>query len=66
MVPASYILSSISTNLPDFISNDKDKKKIAREQWWTESEAMQEAMGISASKLFSEEKARKFIMSGQF
>ena len=34
-------------------------------QWWTESEAMQEAIGVSASKLFGEEKARKYTMSGQ-
>ena len=65
MVPASYILSSISTHLPDFVGNDKDKKKAAMAQWWTESESMQAAIGESASKLFGDEKARKYIMSGQ-
>ena len=63
-MPPSYILSSISTHLPDFVGTDKDKKKAAMSQWWTESEAMQAAIGNSASKLFGEEKARKYIMSG--
>ena len=64
MVPTSYILSSISTHLPDFICNDNDKRKSARTQWWEESEDMQKALDVTASRVFGEDKARKYIMSG--
>ena len=64
MVPTSYILSSISTYIPDFISNDTEKKKAARAQWWEECEAMQGALDVTASRVFDKTKARKYIMSG--
>lgn len=64
MLPPAYVLSSISTHLPDFISRDKDKQKVAKSQWWKECEDMQNALEITAKKVFDEETARKYIMSG--
>lgn len=65
-VPAVYILSSISTHIPDFLSEDNDKKKAAKNQWWEESQQMQEGLEETAMKVFDVEKARKYIMSGIF
>ncbi|WAR22531.1 NWD1-like protein [Mya arenaria] len=62
-VPASYVLSSISTNLPDFISTDREKQKVAKQQWWEESGKMQDWLDAAARAAFDHERARKFIMS---
>ncbi|XP_053376600.1 NACHT domain- and WD repeat-containing protein 1-like [Mercenaria mercenaria] len=62
-VPPAYILSSVSTHIPDFLSNDKDKQKVAKDQWWEESQEMQEALLETVKKAFDKNKARKYIMS---
>ncbi|KAH3785932.1 hypothetical protein DPMN_164028, partial [Dreissena polymorpha] len=62
-VPPAYILASISTHLPDFISKDRDKQKVAKEQWLKESEQMQDALESAATRVFDQETARKYIIS---
>ena len=64
-MPPEYVLSPISTHLPAFIGNNKEEKKAAKETWWKENETMQEALEQSALKVFDEQKARSFIMSGK-
>ena len=63
-VPPAYTLSPISSRLPDFISSDREKKKQAKQSWWDESDKMQYVLGVTATKVFDEERARKYIMSG--
>ncbi|KAH3785950.1 hypothetical protein DPMN_164046 [Dreissena polymorpha] len=63
-VPPAYILASISTHLPDFISMDRDRQKVGKEQWWKESEQMQHALESAATRVFDQETARKYIISG--
>ncbi|KAH3692060.1 hypothetical protein DPMN_194937 [Dreissena polymorpha] len=62
-VPPAYILASISTHLPDFISKDKNRQKVAKEEWWKESELMQDALESAATRVFDPETARKYIIS---
>ncbi|KAH3832819.1 hypothetical protein DPMN_106116 [Dreissena polymorpha] len=62
-VPPAYILASISTHLPDFISMDRDRQKVGKEQWWKESEQMQHALESAATRVFDQETARKYIIS---
>ena len=62
--PESYVVSSISTKIPDFISSDQEKKKKAKSQWWSESEKMQATLETVATKVFDADKARKYIRSG--
>ena len=64
MVPISYVLSSISTHLPDFICNDNERRIPAKSQWWQECEDMQKALDVTASRVFGKDNARKYIMSG--
>ena len=63
-VPPCYVLSSVSTKIPDFVSSDQEKKKVAKSQWWKESEKMQTILESVASKVFDADKARKYIRSG--
>ncbi|XP_060597775.1 NACHT domain- and WD repeat-containing protein 1-like [Ruditapes philippinarum] len=62
-VPPTYILLSVSTHIPDFLSEDKEKKKIAKNKWLEESQIMQEALSGTAKKVFDEETARKYLQS---
>lgn len=54
-----YVLQKISTDLVDYNSEDNEKRKKARDQWWAEFEIMQKALKIAASKLKCQER-RKF------
>ena len=63
-VPPMYVLLSISHHLPDFTSDDKDKKKAAKETWWKESDDVQEALIQAAQKVFDVEKTRQMTVSG--
>ncbi|KAH3895797.1 hypothetical protein DPMN_019963 [Dreissena polymorpha] len=62
-VPPAYILTSISTHIPEYISKDKGMQKGAKEQWTKESEQMQDALESAATRVFDQEKARKYIIS---
>lgn len=64
MVPPAYTLSPISMYFPDFLSQEKEKQKAAKNLWWAECDAMQQSLGTVAKKLFDKETARKYIMSG--
>jgi histidinol phosphatase-like PHP family hydrolase len=57
---------SVSTHIPDFLSEDEEKKKIAKNKWWEESQIMQEALSETAKKVFDKETARKYIQSGNY
>ena len=65
-IPPSYIVSSISAKIPDFVSPDEEKKKKAKAQWWEESEKMQATLETVASTVFDADKARKYIRSGTY
>ncbi|KAL4232336.1 hypothetical protein ACF0H5_009907 [Mactra antiquata] len=62
-VPPTYILASISTHIPDFICNDTERKKVAKNQWWEECQKMQDTLEETAKLVFDEETSRKYIMS---
>jgi hypothetical protein len=64
-VPPQYVLHSISTHLPDFISTDPDRKSTAKATWWQESENFQEAMTAAAEEVLDADAARKYIWSGK-
>ena len=64
MLPPTYVLDSISTHLPDFVSTNKDKQKVAKAQWYEECEQMQNTLEETAKHVFNSEQARKYIMSG--
>lgn len=64
-MPQSYVLQSISTYLPDFLSTDKDKKSAAQNQWWEDSEIIRDALE-KASQVLDPKDAQKYIMSGKF
>ena len=63
-MPSAYVLSPISSLLPDFLSHDDDRKNAAKYTWWAESERIQTALYVTATKIFNKEIARKYIMSG--
>jgi hypothetical protein len=65
-VPPAYILLSVSTHIPDFLSEDEGKKKVAKNKWWEESQIMQEALSETAKKVFDKETARQYIQSGNY
>ena len=56
---AEYVLQKISTILVDYNSEDNEKRKKARDHWWSEFEIMQKALKVAASKLKCQER-RKF------
>ncbi|XP_060587443.1 NACHT domain- and WD repeat-containing protein 1-like isoform X3 [Ruditapes philippinarum] len=62
-LPPVYVVHPISFHIPDFVSQDKDKKNAARTQWWSESEAIQAALEEVAQKRFDTETARKYMRS---
>ncbi|KAL5015965.1 hypothetical protein ScPMuIL_005554 [Solemya velum] len=61
-VPQAYILQSISTHLPDFLSSDPSKKSAAKEEWWNDSEIIRDALE-DASQALDPKDAQKYIMS---
>lgn len=63
-VPQAYILQSISTHLPDFLSSDPSKKSAAKEEWWNDSEIIRDALE-DASQALDPKDAQKYIMSGK-
>eukprot|EP00050_Salpingoeca_kvevrii_P006534 m.290010 g.290010 ORF g.290010 m.290010 type:complete len:1604 (-) comp12228_c0_seq1:130-4941(-) len=62
-VPARYVLSPISTHLPDFLSSDKESQRAASTEWWKLFERMQHALRYAATSALSPEAAEKYIMS---
>ncbi|KAL5016270.1 hypothetical protein ScPMuIL_005859 [Solemya velum] len=62
VVPPSYVLQSISTHIPDFLSSDSKKRNNAKNIWSTESEKMREALE-EASQVLNPKDAQKYIMS---
>ncbi|KAL3864383.1 hypothetical protein ACJMK2_006070 [Sinanodonta woodiana] len=62
-VPPVYVLDAISVHLPDFLSKDEKRKKVARNTWSDESELMQKAIGETSMRIFDEATARKYAMS---
>ncbi|KAH3887306.1 hypothetical protein DPMN_011322 [Dreissena polymorpha] len=61
--PPVYVAFPISTHLPDFISNDKEKKDAAKKAWWGEMETLQRTLEEVAQRVFDAETAHKFIRS---
>ncbi|KAK3590255.1 hypothetical protein CHS0354_041333 [Potamilus streckersoni] len=62
-VPPVYILDAISIHLPDFLSKDEERRKVAKNTWWKESELMQRALEETSMKIFEDATARKYVMS---
>lgn len=63
-VPEMYVSHPVSFNIPDYISKDKEKKNVAKKQWWKESDIIQSTLEDIAQKVFDVQTARKYIRSG--
>ena len=63
-LPPTYIASRISSKLPDFKSEEKEKRDAAKKKWWAESELIQNTLEEVALKIFDAERARKYVRSG--
>ena len=62
-VPPVFTLVPVSFHLPDFICDDKDRKDTAKKQWWEESDAMQDAVELAATKVLGSSEAEKYVIS---
>ena len=47
------------------MSHDQEKKKSAKNVWWTESEALQKILSETALKVLGEKEAMKYIISSK-
>ncbi|KAK7479964.1 hypothetical protein BaRGS_00028791, partial [Batillaria attramentaria] len=56
-VPPTYILQPISSQYPDFLSNEEAARKQAANQWWRDNEIMHEALSQAAVACLSKERA---------
>ncbi|XP_070204069.1 uncharacterized protein [Littorina saxatilis] len=62
-VPATYILQPISSQLPDYLSNQEEPRSKAANQWWEENELMQTAIGQAAVTYLGKERAHAILQS---
>ncbi|CAH1788164.1 unnamed protein product [Owenia fusiformis] len=63
-VPVSYILQPIDTHLPDYVSEDSEKKGAAKQTWWEDSTLMHAALqDASFEVLAGDAKGDKYTIS---
>ena len=51
MLKSEYVLQKISSIIPEYNDEDNVKRKLARNEWWSEFEMMQKALKAAASTL---------------
>ncbi|KAK3095848.1 hypothetical protein FSP39_019955 [Pinctada imbricata] len=61
--PPEYVLLPINHNIPQYLSQNEDEQKTAKDQWWKESEEMVLALREASGKLLSEKDASKYTIS---
>lgn len=59
-----YVLQSISTIFPEFLSSEDEKRLEAKKKWWEDNDAMQEALYSAATKALGDTEAEKYVISG--
>lgn len=59
-----YVLQSISSIFPEFLSSEAEKRLEAKKKWWEDNDAMQEALYSAAKKALGETEAEKYVISG--
>ncbi|XP_048740917.2 NACHT and WD repeat domain-containing protein 2-like [Ostrea edulis] len=62
-IPPMYVLQTISKLLPDYLAHDQEKKKSAKSQWWSESEALQKTLTETSQRVLGEQEAMKYVIS---
>ena len=68
LVPANYVLQSISSLLPHFNnhSSSAEERSKASNEWWTAFERMQVVLRSAASKALTDaSEIRKYFVSGK-
>nr|XP_022300895.1 NACHT and WD repeat domain-containing protein 2-like [Crassostrea virginica] len=62
-IPPVYSLKPVSTNIPDFLSEDSKTQKAAKSQWWEECERLMEIIARGAASALDENAAKKYMIS---
>ena len=63
MQESSYVLQKISSILKDYNSNDSEKRKEARNSWWSDFESMQHTLKKASQFLKSDERKQFYEIS---
>ena len=63
MVKPEYILQKISSIIVEYNDDNHEKRKKARDQWWSEFETMQKALKSASSKLKNIDRRKYYEIS---
>ncbi|XP_041349492.1 NACHT and WD repeat domain-containing protein 2-like [Gigantopelta aegis] len=62
-IPSTYILQPISSQIPEFLANDEERKKAGKTKWNQENQTMHWALINAAYRQLSTTRADRYAMS---